>query len=76
MCFLNPEKFLSAQGLAWEVTLKKTEVKLESSTDIDMLLIVEKRVRGGICNTIHQYAKANKYMKDYDMNKESSYLEY
>ena len=36
-----------------------------------MLLIVEKRIRGGICNAIYQYAKANnKYMKDYDKNKE------
>ena len=42
-----------------------------------MLLIVEKGIRGGICNTIYRYAKANnKYMKDYDKNKESSYLNY
>ena len=42
-----------------------------------MLLIVEKGIRGGICNTIYRYAKANnKYMKDYDKNKESSYLDY
>ena len=42
-----------------------------------MLLMVEKGVRGGICNTIHQYPKANnKYMKDYDQNKDSSYLKY
>ena len=35
-----------------------------------MLLIVEKRIRGGICNTIYRYAKTNnKYMKDYDKNK-------
>ena len=40
-----------------------------------MLLMVEKRVRGGICHAIHQYAKVNnKYMKDCDKNKESSYL--
>ena len=40
-----------------------------------MSLMVEKGVRGGICHTIHRYAKANnKYMKDYDKNKESSYL--
>ena len=32
-----------------------------------MLLMVEKDIRGKICNTIYQYAKAsNKYMKDYD----------
>ena len=42
-----------------------------------MLLIVEKEIRGGICHAIHRYAKANnKYMKDYDKNKESSYLKY
>ena len=30
-----------------------------------------------MCNTIYQYAKANnKYMKDYNINKESSYLKY
>ena len=42
-----------------------------------MLLMVEKGIRGGICHSIYQYAKANnKYMKDYDKNKESSYLQY
>ena len=42
-----------------------------------MLLIVEKGLRGEICHAIHYYAKANnKYMKDYDKNKESSYLKY
>ena len=36
-----------------------------------MLLIVEKGIRGGICYAIHLYPKANnKYMKDYDINKE------
>ena len=35
---LDPEKFLSAPGLAWETSLEKTEVKLELLTDIDMLL--------------------------------------
>ena len=42
-----------------------------------MLSVVEKRIRGGICHAIHQYAKTNnKYMKDYDKNKESSNLRY
>ena len=37
----------------------------------------EKRIRGGICHEIYRYAKANnKYMKDYDKNKKSSYLKY
>ena len=39
-----------------------------------MLLIVEKGIRGGICHAIYQYVKAsNKYMKNCDENKESSY---
>ena len=54
-----------------------TKVKLELLPDIDMLLMVENDIRGGICTAIHWYAKANnKYMKDYDKNKESSYLKY
>ena len=56
---------------------KNTKVKLDLLTDIDMLLMVEKSIRGGICNAIYQYAKANnKHMKDYDKSKESSYLNY
>ena len=58
-------------------SFEKTVVKLESSTDIDMLLIVEKGIREEICHAIYQYAKANnKYMEDYDKNKESLYLKY
>ena len=58
-------------------TFKKTEVKLELLNDIYMLLMVEKGIRGGICHTTHQSEKANnKYRKDYDKNKESSYLKY
>ena len=42
-----------------------------------MLLMVENCIIGGICHSIYQYAKANsKYMRDYDKNKESSYLKY
>ena len=42
-----------------------------------VLLMVEKRIRGGICHLTHQYAKANnKYIKDYDKNKELSYIKY
>ena len=42
-----------------------------------MPLMVEKGIRGEICHAIHQYTKANnKYMKEYDKNKESSYLKY
>ena len=56
---LNPAKFLSAPGLAWQAALKKTKVKLDLLTDIDMLLMVEKGIRGQICHSIYRYGKAN-----------------
>ena len=74
---LDPAHFLSAPGLAWQACLKKTKVELELLTDIDMLLMVEKGTRGGICQAIHRYAKANnKYMKNYDRKTISSYVMY
>ena len=39
---IDPEKFLSASGLAWQTALKNTKVKLDLLTGTDMLLIVEK----------------------------------
>ena len=74
---LGPAHFLSLPGLAWQACLKKTNVKLELLTDCDMLLMVEEGIRGGICHSIHRYAKANnKYMKNFNKNEESSYIQY
>ena len=47
---LDPAHFLSVPGLAWQACLKKTEVKLEFFTDVNMLLMVEKGITGGICH--------------------------
>ena len=74
---LDPTHFLSAPGLAWQTCLKKTDIELKLITDVDILLMVEQGIRGGICHGIHRYTKANnKYMKNYDENEESSFLEY
>ena len=74
---LDPAHFLSLPGLAWQACLKKTNIKLELLTDYEMLLMVEEGIRGGIRHVIHRYAKANnKYKKDYDENRESSYIQY
>ena len=74
---LDPAHFLSLPGLAWQACLKKTNIELELLMDYDMLLMVEEGIRGGICHSIHRYAKANnKYMKNYDKNEESSYIQY
>ena len=57
--------------------LKNTKVKLGLLTDMNMLLMIQKVIRGGICHSIYQYAKANKkYIKDFDKNKELSYIQY
>ena len=74
---LDPAHFLSLLGLAWQACLKKTNIELELLTDYDMLLMVEEGIRGGICHSIHRYAKANnEYMKNYNNNEESSYIQY
>ena len=42
-----------------------------------MLLTFENGIRGGMCQASYRYAKANnKYMKNYDKNKESSFIVY
>ena len=73
---LDPIKFISVPGLVWQAALKKKQVELDLLTDVEMLLMIEKVIRGGICNAIHRYAKAsNKYMSDYkDENKKSSFV--
>ena len=81
MCFkiyeIDPAKFFSAPALAWQEVLKKAKVKLDLLTDINMLLMVEKGIRGRLCHSVYSYATANdKYMKDYDKNKELLYIQY
>ena len=74
---LDPVHILSAPGLAWQACLKKIEVKLQLLTDVEVLLMVEKGIRGGICQAIYRYAKVNnKYMKNYNKDKEESFLQY
>ena len=54
---LGPGCFVSVPGLAWQACLKKTEVKLELLTDYHMILMIEKGIRGGICQATNRYAK-------------------
>ena len=69
---LDPAYFVSAPELAWQACLKKTGVKLELITDYDMILMIEKGIRGGIYQATHRFTKTNnKYMKNYDENNES-----
>ena len=74
---LDPSYFVSAPGLALEAMSKITKVKLELLTDIDMVLMVENSIRGGLTQVVRKYGVANnKYLPDYDKNKKSTYLQY
>ena len=57
--------------------LKMTGINLELITDIDMYQMVEKGLRCGVSYIANRYSKPNnKYLSDYDKNKDSSYLIY
>ena len=75
---LDPAHFYKSPGLAWKACLKCTGIKLELLTDLDMLLMFEQGIRGGITQAVRKYASGNnKYMGDrFDPRSESSYLQY
>ena len=74
---LDPVYYYTAPGLAWDAMLKMTGVNLELLNDVDMLLMIEKGIRGGISIISNRYGEANnKYMKDYDETKPSKFLMY
>ena len=74
---LDPCHYFSSPGLSWDAMLKKTGIKLELISDIDMYLFIESGLRGGISYVSCRYAKANhKYLKDYCPDEESVYLSY
>lgn len=76
---LDPVHYYSAPGFAWDAALKMTRVSLDLITDdesnTDMYLFFERGMRGGISQISKRRAKANnKYLKDFDSSKPSSYL--
>ena len=74
---IRPLVFVSTPGLALEAMLKITNVKLKLLTDVDMVLMVENGIRGGLTQVAHKYASAdNKYLPDYNQNLKSTYLQY
>ena len=74
---LDPAFYYTAPGLAWDACLKITKIKLELLTDYDMLMMVEKGIRGGVSMISTRYGKANNpYMKDYDPDQPTKYISY
>ena len=74
---LDPVYYYTAPGLAWDAMLKMTKINLELLNDVDMLLMFEKGIRGGISIISNRYGKANnKYMADFNQMKPSKHLFY
>lgn len=74
---LDPAHYFTTPGLSWDAMLKYTQVELDLMTDVDMLMFIEKGVRGGISQCSKRYSEANnKYMDDYDPSNPSKYLMY
>ena len=75
---LDPVYYFTAPGLAWDACLKMTNINLELLSDLDMLLMFEKGIRGGISMISNRYGEANnKYMgKSFNKNKPKKYIMY
>ena len=74
---LDPSHYYTSPGLAWDACLKETGQELELLHDYDMLMMFEKGIRGGMTHISKKYAEANnKYMKDFNPDKPSSFIQY
>ena len=74
---LDPAHYYTSPGLAWDACLKETGQELELLHDYDMLMMFEQGIRGGITHISKRYSEANnKYMKDYNPDKESTFIQY
>ena len=75
---LDPAHYYTSPGLAWDACLKITEVELELLSNVDMLLMIEKGIRGGVSMVSKRFARANnKYMGEkFDREKGSRFIQY
>ena len=75
---LDPAWYYTAPGLTWDAALKITNIELELLSDYDMLLMIQKGIRGEISMISNRYGTANnKYLDSaYGESKESTYIQY
>ena len=74
---LDPAHYYTLPGYTWDAMLRYTGIRFELFTDIDMLMFVERGIRGGLSQCSNRYARANnKYMRTYNESEESKFLMY
>ncbi|XP_045466456.1 uncharacterized protein LOC123675190 [Harmonia axyridis] len=74
---LDPAWYYTMPGYTWDCMLKYTKCKLQILKDIDMVMFVERGIRGGISCCMHRLSEANNpQMDNFDTSKPESYLLY
>ena len=75
---LDPAHYFTLPNFAWDAMLLKTGVEIDPLIDQTMYEMIEKGLRGGMCQVSHKEAKANnKYMMvDYDDERPSNFVNY
>lgn len=72
---LDPAFYLTSPSLSFDAMLLKTGVRLELINDLEIIRMIQKGIRGGICMCSKRLAKANnKYMENYDPTKNNTFL--
>jgi hypothetical protein len=60
---LDPAWYYTLPGYSWDCMLKYTGCKLDIIKDVDMLLFIERGIRGGVSQCCNRYSEANnKYL--------------
>ena len=75
---LDPANYISAPSLAWDAMLLMTNIELDLITDHDILDMIERQTRCGLCFVgSDRYVKANNhYLHDYDDTQPESHSIY
>ena len=66
---LDPAWYYTSPGLSWDALLKQSKIKLQLLHDYDMLMFIERGIRGGVSMISKRYSEANK-------NKPTKYIQY
>ncbi|XP_056645117.1 uncharacterized protein LOC130450634 [Diorhabda sublineata] len=74
---LDPHWYYTMPSYTWDCMLKYTKCKLQILKDVDMILFMEKAIRGGVSMCCNRYSEANnEYLPNYNPSKPSKSLLY